>query len=139
MKLPTRPRGYGLQFDITPLINVVFNLIILFLVVANVSGRENQEAIDLPRIDAPQEHPESPHRLVITIAANGQMHMANQPVSVLEIESVLLQEASQDPLNYEVQIRGDAATPYSIIESILLLCRKYGVRNVGFKVHEAAQ
>lgn len=139
MKLPTRTRGYGLAFDITPLIDIVFLLIIFFLVVANFSGREDQQAIDLPEIDEAEEYAESPRRLVITITANGQMHVAEQPVALFEIKAILVEDAAEDPAGYEVQIRGDAGTPYSIIEPILLLCSKHGVTNAGFKVYEAAE
>jgi biopolymer transport protein ExbD len=139
MKLPTRTRGYGLMFDITPLIDIVFNLIIFFLMVANFSGREAQLPIDLPRIAEADEHEESPRRLVITITANGQMSVAERPVALFEIEQILVEDAAADPDGYEVQVRGDAGTPYSIIEPLMLLCAKHGVRNVGFKVREEAE
>lgn len=136
MRLPSRKRGYGLAFDITPLIDIVFLLIIFFLVAANFAARENQLAIDLPNISETEEYAPLSRRLVVTIDEDFQLFVADQQADILLVESILQEDAAEDPVNYEVQIRGDAATPYSVIEPIMLLCAKYGVTRVGFKVHQ---
>ncbi len=136
MKLPVRVRGQGLSFDITPLIDIVFLLVIFFLVASHFAQRENQLAIDLPDLEDLAEHNDSPRRLVVTITADRALHVGDQPTDLQHIESILQEDAAEDPANFEVQIRGDASTPYSVIEPIMLLCAEQGVTRVGFKVHQ---
>lgn len=139
MRLPVRARGQGLVFDITPLIDIVFLLVIFFLVASHFAQRENQLAIDLPELEDLTEHNDSPRRLVVTITADRAMHVGDQPADLQRIESILQEDAVEDPANYEVQIRGDATTPYSVIEPIMLLCAEQGVTRVGFKVHQLTE
>lgn len=139
MRVPVRDRSEGLVFDITPLIDIVFLLVIFFLVASHFAQRENQLAIDLPELSDTAEYNELPRRLVVTITANRALHVGDQLADLQHIESILLEDAADDPANYEVQIRGDASTPYSVIEPILLLCAENGVTRVGFKVHQASE
>ncbi len=139
MRLPSRGRSYGVAFDITPLIDIVFLLIIFFLVAANFAGRESQLVVDLPNISETEEYAPLSNRLVVTIDGDFQLYVADELVDILRVESILQDDAAADPANYEVQIRGDATTPYSVIEPIMLLCARYGVTRVGFKVHQAAE
>jgi len=49
MKIPGRVRGAGLKFNLTPMIDVVFNLIIFFLVASHYSRSEAVVDLELPR------------------------------------------------------------------------------------------
>ena len=139
MRVPVRVRGQGLAFDITPLIDIVFLLVIFFLVASHFAQRENQLAVDLPDLQDTTEYEESRRRLVVTITANRALHVGDQPCDLFHIETILQEDAAEDSANYEVQIRGDASTPYSVIEPLMLLCAEHGVTRVGFKVHQAAE
>ena len=70
MKVPVRPRQFGLSFNITPLIDIVFLLVIFFLIASHVARSESQEPVALPTATQKQDDVESlPDRLVVTITA----------------------------------------------------------------------
>ena len=65
MKVPTRTQDRGFAFNITPLIDVVFLLIIFFLVASHFIRHENVERIELPLASKAEEDEESATRMVV--------------------------------------------------------------------------
>lgn len=57
MRVPTRRRDTGLKFDITPLIDIVFNLVIFFLVATHFVSSEARETVDLPAASSTDQRP----------------------------------------------------------------------------------
>ena len=139
MKVPTRKREHGLQFNITPLIDVVFLLIIFFLVASHFVRAENQESVDLPKATQADDQPdESPNRLVVTVTADRQLHVGGRIVQFDELEQMIFAGGAADNgearNRFEVRIRGDRTVPYSVIEPIMLACARAGVTHVKFPV-----
>ena len=135
MKLPARSRG-GLAFNLTPLIDIVFNIMIFFLLTAHFTRSAESEAVDLPLATQTSDEEEAARRLVITIHEDGSLHLAGQPTTADGVETALVELLSGDR-KIQVQIRSDKDVPYGTIEPLLLMCAKHGVQDVGFKVFEA--
>jgi len=134
MRIPTRKRPPGLRFNITPMIDIVFLLIIFFLVASHFVHSETAEAVELPEATQHDDR-ESPHRLVVTIPADRQYRVAGRELKIEEIDQLIAAAGEQADLSaFEVQIRADRAVPYKIIEPILLSCARAGVTNVKFKI-----
>jgi len=134
MKIPTRTRPPGLRFNITPMIDIVFLLIIFFLVASHFVHSETADAVELPTATQHDDR-ESPHRLVITIPADQRYRVAGRELPIEEVDQVIAAAGRQpESSTFEVQIRGDRSVPYKFIEPILLSCARAGVRNVKYKV-----
>ena len=71
----------GLRFNITPLIDVVFLLIIFFLVASHFVRSENAEPVDLPTASQAVADEEPAHRLTVTIRKDGSLFIGGKPVS----------------------------------------------------------
>ena len=71
MKIPRQARSRGLQFNITPLIDIVFLLVIFFLVATHFASSEVREPIDLPETSETDERPQPPRRLTISTPRRG--------------------------------------------------------------------
>lgn len=136
MKVPVRPRQFGLSFNITPLIDIVFLLVIFFLIASHVARSESQEPVALPTATQKQDDVESlPDRLVVTITADHRLHVAGQVVKLKDIEAVLSRRGSSTQADqFEVRIRGDKRVPYRIVEPIMLACARAGITRVGYAV-----
>ena len=140
MRIPTRQRKLGLSFDITPLIDIVFQLVIFFLAATYIVRSDATEKVTLPKATMAQDQPPaSPRRFVITITAERVWLFGNQRTQRAAIEQQLL-AAAQTPeqaAKIEVRLRADARVPYSEIEPLMLTCAKLGIRKLGFAViHE---
>ena len=138
MRIPVRSQKRGLRFNITPLIDVVFLLIIFFLVASHFVRNEKLEAVELPAATQSEaDREDSPRRLVVTITSNERLVVAGREVDLPELEQMILAGRERGQGRFEVRIRGDRAVPYRLIESILLACAKAGVTDVKFAVVEA--
>ncbi len=140
MRIPTRQRKLGLSFDITPLIDIVFQLVIFFLAATYIVRSDANEKVTLPKATMAQDQPPpSPRRFVITITTERVWLLGNQRTERVAIEQQLL-AAAQTPeqaAEIEVRLRADARVPYSEIEPLMLTCAKLGIRKLGFAVlHE---
>lgn len=134
MKLPNFRGRSALQFNITPLIDVVFLLIIFFLVASYFVKHEVHADVQLPEATQKDAEDESARRLVITVTADEQMLIGVRPVDLAEVERLIGEGVERAKAEFEVRIRGDRTVPYRAIEPILLECARAGVQRVRFAV-----
>lgn len=136
MRVPNRPRQYGLTFNITPLIDIIFLLIIFFLAASHLARSDASDKIDLPEATQSDESKDRPpRRLTVILDAEGNMSFAGQAIDLGEFERLLLSEKmSRGEEQFEVRIRGDQRVVYDKVEPIMLACARNGIRTVGFDV-----
>ncbi len=144
MRIPLRNRSRSLRFNITPLIDIVFLLIIFFLVASHFTRSDTVEAVELATAkNTDPNKQESPRKLVITITPDEQYHVAGKIVSMQQIEIILMtRNDNVDSSNalpvgedqYEVRIRTDKHVPYRLVEPIILACARAGISNIKFPV-----
>ncbi len=136
MRTTFRRRSVG-QFNVTPLIDVVMLLIIFFLVSSHFVRSESLETIELPEATHSEEAKQQvPRRLVVTITADGLLHVAGRTVDVVEVEQMLLagRDEEVDANDLEVHIRADRSVPYRVVRPIVLSCVRAGVTRFQFPV-----
>jgi biopolymer transport protein ExbD len=129
--IPSRKRGF--ELNLTPLIDVVFNLVIFFLVASHFAGSEPAEAVQLPTASQHKED-DLPRRLTITVMSDGTYFIASRPVTLDEAKEAILLEAADRPEECAIRIRGDAQAPFHLIEPLMVACARAGITNFGFKV-----
>ena len=135
MKVPTRQRRYGLQFNITPLIDIVFLLIIFFLAASHFVRNETLEEVNLPfATQGKDEGEEGVKRLVVTITADRSLHVGSRAVSPDQLEAMILKGADDFGSEFEVRIRGDRTVPYHIVEPIMLSSARAGITKIKWAV-----
>lgn len=135
MRIPTRGQERGFAFNITPLIDVVFLLIIFFLVASHFIRNENVERIELPIASQGKDEDESNSRLVITVVSNGEMMLGTTTITPEEFEQRLaLMIARHGAGTTELRIRADRNVQYSRVEPLLLTAARNGVTRVRFAV-----
>lgn len=135
MKIPTRGMERGFAFNITPLIDVVFLLIIFFLVASHFIRNEHVERIELPLATQGKDDDESATRLVVTVVASGEVFVGATAITPEEFEQrlqVLVARHGVGPA--EVRIRADRSVEYSHVEPLLLAAARQGVTKVRFAV-----
>lgn len=128
-----------LSVDMTPMIDVVFNLIIFFMLVNQMVQVERAE-LELPKADqAKEEQIVDKKKLVINVHKNGQVEVAGRVRQWGELIRLLFEEArlSKDPQghsNRSVLIRGDIEAPYRIISRVMTECAKQKIYKISFGV-----
>lgn len=122
----------GCETDMTPMIDVVFQLIIFFIVTITLTKKfnENIRLADGPHgtvIDSRQ----SPRTLTIEIDARGRLSLHGAPVSYTRMRDLIRSRYNRmGP--YPVLIRADKFTRHEYVRTVMNLCTEAGLARVGF-------
>lgn len=118
------------------MIDVVFLLIIFFLVSSHLAKREAQLELPLPTATTGQEtHDDSLPRLTINVLNDGELLLAGRTVTPDQLHERFQVKLDQSGANMQVRIRADRATAYQFVEPILLACAEVGIWDVAFAVY----
>ena len=136
MKIPSRSRSYGVQFNLTPMIDIVFLLIIFFLVASYLSSTENSETIQLsPAQGGRYDGTESPRRIIVTVTSEKVFLLNGKAATIAEIATQLRageKVAAKNDL--EVRLRVDKRVTYDTVEPLMVECVKAGISKIQFNV-----
>ncbi len=139
MRLPTQySQRTPLRFNITPLIDVVFLLIIFFLVASHFVRSENAAPVQLPLARSGEiDSDNSPFRLTVTISKEGEFFISGEPQSegiVFNRVEELQQSAAAAEVEPEVRIRPDGRGTHGPFRRLYEHCAKQGIRMIEFAV-----
>jgi biopolymer transport protein ExbD len=135
MRIPSHTTDSGVGFNMTPMIDVVFQLIIFFLLSSHLARQETRYALPLPDAESGQkDSAEEQARLTINVLADGTAMFAGRATPANELTKQLADRRSVHGDDLEVRIRSDRSVEYARIEPILLACARAGIWNVSFAV-----
>ncbi len=114
--------------SITPLIDVVFLLLIFFLVATRFSEEERQLELDLPEATEALPAAIQPNEIVINIDAQGQYYIEGKFRQLEQVEQILRRAQTNNPLSQTVVIRADKAADWDVVLTAFNLCKKVGIQ-----------
>lgn len=124
-------------FDIpmTSLIDLVFTLLLFFLVATNFVRREMDHAILLPDSEAGVKITNIPERIVINVRENAVMVVNGRITTETELRSMVADFSAAHPERPAV-IRADGRVRYEAVMKVFGICRAGGVQHVDLPVME---
>lgn len=126
------------DINLTPMIDIVFLLIIFFMVGAKFSEMEPKIPVKVPEVSNAGALTAAPQRRVVSIQKNGQVALDDEvmplPAVVDELETTLAEYP-----DLGVVIRGDAEGSFQNVAAVLSACRAAGVTEMGISVKLASQ
>ncbi|GHT00799.1 biopolymer transporter ExbD [Planctomycetales bacterium] len=119
------------SFDIplTPLIDVVFLLLIFFLVVTNFSRPEIDQTVTLPAAGNGAKTELTSSTIVLNLRRDETLVVNGRVVALAELPRQLAEWREKFPQGRAV-MRGDADTNYAQVMSVLSVCRAAGIEQV---------
>ncbi len=123
-----KPKAIG-SLSILPLIDVVFLLIIFFLVATRFVEAEQELDITLPTASEALPIVSNLREIVINIDKEGQFFVSGKYRLEEEVEQFLRQGAANNPLNQTVVIRVDKETDSQYFITAIDLCKRAGIQN----------
>ena len=139
MKIPKPHKRQELSFDMTPMIDVVFLLIIFFLVSSNLVQQESLIAVDLPTTKTsrmPSSRESQTRKITINVTGEDHVFLGNRSVDREQLLQFLTTEQTRASKPLEVRIRTDRRVPYKTIEPVLVTCSQAGIDNVSFHTYK---
>jgi biopolymer transport protein ExbD len=122
--------------NLTSMIDVVFLLIIFFMVATKFTERERDIDLELPEVAAASALTSAPKQRVVTITKTGQIALDGQDVSLQGLAQRLAAAQSEYP-NTSVVIRGDASCAFQHVAATLAACKDANITELGITVHVA--
>ena len=113
------------DINVTPLVDVVLVLLIIFMVTAPIlqSGIE----VAIPHTKTVKEITEE--RLVITIDRQQRVFLNNEPININQMKA-RLREKIRDPEGQSVFVRADENVPFGAFATVMDAVKQSGITNV---------
>lgn len=113
------------EINVTPLVDVVLVLLIIFMVTAPVlqSGIE----VSVPKTRTVKVIAEE--RLVVTINKKQELFLGNDPVNINNIGEKL-HEKIRDPQGQAIYVRADENVPFGVFATVMDAVKASGITNV---------
>ncbi|MEX1224266.1 MAG: biopolymer transporter ExbD [Pirellulales bacterium] len=141
MKIPAQVGRSGLHFNMTPMIDVVFLLIIFFLVSSHLAKQEVQANVELPAAASGNEPTELEQaRVTVNVVFRDGAYsllFGAEPVTAEDLQRRIVASRERLGDKLEVRIRADRRVPYSFVEPVMVAAARAGVWNITFAVVES--
>jgi biopolymer transport protein ExbD/biopolymer transport protein TolR len=113
------------EINITPLVDVVLVLLIIFMITAPVlqSGIE----VSVPKTRTVKEITEQ--RMVVTIDRAQRVFLGDEPVSIHNLAQKL-HKAGVDPAHQVIYLRADEEVPFGAFAAVMDAVKQSGITNV---------
>ena len=121
----TQNRGTLADINVTPLVDVVLVLLVIFMITAPVlqSGIE----VNVPKTRTVREITEQ--RLVVTIDHDQKVFLGDQPINIHELAQKL-HDSGSDPAHQIIYLRADQTVPFGAFASVMDAVKQAGITNV---------
>ena len=117
------------EINMTPLIDVMLVLLILFMLTAPVMT--SRLKLELPETDAAAAPDTVPQVMAVAITANGVVHLDEQPTSMQALAAQAKALAERNP-DTEVHLSVDKSVRYDKVAETMALLQQAGLRRLAF-------
>jgi len=120
-----------LQTPITAMIDIVFQLIIYFVVTSSVDKDMVDESIKLAEAThSPAVEASDPRMVVINVSDKGKVNIALQPLNMTQLEQMLLAMKVQSGNSIPILIRCDGNTRFDYVDQVMQRAARVGLYRV---------
>jgi len=117
----------GPLIELTPIIDMVFLLLIFFLVATTFHQTEREMQIALPVSASAGPISTSLREIVINVDAEGQIIVSGRPMTPEDLRTLVTEAVASNP-QQKVTVRGDRTTAYANVVRVLDVCKGSGVQ-----------
>ena len=119
--------------DMSPMIDMVFLLLIFFIVASAVI--DEKKPVEIPDAIYAKVPEDETGRFEITVTAEGDLFVKNQQISIDELKTLLEPELEFDA-GLKVVLRADGRVKYKVNEEIMTACAEVGANDLIFSAFE---
>lgn len=124
------------SINLTPMIDIVFLLIIFFMVGSRFTDLQQTErdiSLRVPQVQSAQALTTTPSKRVINVYSDGRITLDQQPVSLPELE-LELASARQQYQKLGVVVRGDRESQFDQVAQVIATCERVKIRDLNIAV-----
>jgi len=127
-------KGFRTQhagFPIAPMIDIVFQLLIFYMVASVYAQWETKLGLAIPTATSGEQAQRTPVEIIVNLDKEGRLYVHNKEMSADRLEQLLQQIATRAE-GHPVIIRADRETDFEDVIDVLDLCRRLDIWNVSF-------
>ncbi|GJM15859.1 MAG: biopolymer transporter protein ExbD [Thermodesulfobacteriota bacterium] len=125
--------GAGATLDLTPIVDVVFNLLIFFALSLNFAATSGGINVKLP--SASSAEPVKTEQLTVNLTQAGQVYYNDKEIEMDELAPKLQEIEDKDSL---VIIRADNTVPHGKVVEVMDIVKSEGFSKLAIAVDQAA-
>ncbi|MCA9174564.1 MAG: biopolymer transporter ExbD [Planctomycetales bacterium] len=115
------------SLSLTPLIDVVFLLLIFFLVATKFAEEDHEMDVQLPSASEARPLTSQPLELFVGISDSGTFFVGGREVTHEELDDTMGRAVENNPINQSVVIRADKRVPFDYVVQVMDLCNRHAI------------
>ena len=132
-----------LELNMTPMIDIVFQLIIFFLVVSEIASYDRIENLTLPTADQAKAEEKIPERLIISINTFNHIYISGRRRTMEDVERFLrvekkLRGEGRARTKQPILIQGDRNAKWEVVQDIIETANKLKFWRISFSARKEA-
>ncbi|MDR3603681.1 MAG: protein TolR [Syntrophaceae bacterium] len=117
------------DINVTPLVDVMLVLLIIFMVTAPML--QEGVSVELPSAKGePIEKAQQRDEVIISVSGAGSIYVNDKAVTEDQLATVVV-DATKDKPNRDVFLRADKTVPYGVVVRIMASLKTAGIANLG--------
>ena len=121
----------GCEVDMTPMIDVVFQLIIFFIVTMKLEQDINPDIQLADSVNGPIIEEMAPATIVVEVSKSGNISIHNAQLSRAKFRSIMTSRKKRMGM-FPVLIRGDHRARHEDIRAVMDICTDIGIWRINF-------
>ena len=119
------------ELQLAPMLDVVFQLLIFFLVAFEFQRAELDMKVQVPSAQEGADAKRARGEIIVNVRENGEVIVENQTMTQTQLKEKLTAIAKQHE-NQPIRLRGDGNCKYQTIVEVIDTCQKAGIWNISF-------
>ena len=124
------------SLNLTPMIDILFLLIIFFMVGSKFTEMERAVDLDVPQVSDLGALTAAPEKKVINIFHDGRVMLGTREVSLTDLQTELAASRAEYQ-DLGVLVRGDSDVPFQQVATVLTTVRQAGIAEMAISVRMA--
>jgi biopolymer transport protein ExbD len=136
MSIIVGKKGYNSDINITPYIDILLVLLIIFMTAAPMKRLDHKVRVPQPA-SAMKEKMPTAESVIVEMDLDHSVKLNDQPITLSELESTLTEIFARSAVR-DVFIRGNSSLPYGDIFVLLDIARRSGATNIALLQNRSA-
>ena len=115
--------------ELTPMIDVVFLLMIFFLVASKLDEADRFIDVVLPKASAAKPLTSRPREFLVNVDRDGNYFVGARPVAIGDLQTLLKQAAVDNPKRQTVIVRADENVAHKFVVAAMNACVEAGIED----------
>jgi biopolymer transport protein ExbD len=125
--------GVKNEINVTPLVDVVLVLLIIFMVVTPMLQRGKD--VRLPQVSKPDEEKKDSDPLILSVTAEKTVWIESDQFTEDKVEAEVARRLTETP-GKPILLKGDETLTFGDVRKVMELARRGGAKGVGLGVQE---